>query len=348
MKKLRVIQWTTGKVGKMSLRGILDDPRLELVGVYAYGADKTGVDAGALCGRPACGVRATNDIAALLALKADTVIYTPFMADLDHVLRILESGADVISTNLFLNVGGIQGEVRDALDAAGKRGNASLLITGINPGWVNMMMASMTAICRQVDCVSVTESADCSVYESVETWTTLGMGMAEATPAIREAAYNWMIMFRDAVFRMAGALGYVLDDTEFSVDFATASETVDLGWFRMAQGTNAAIRAAWSGKVNGKTVVRNRIIWYLTRKLNEGWEIDDDQYHLEITGEPGVNARIRMTPPPHWTNNDWESMTALPAVSAAFNVKAARAGVLDLADAGLVCAPAGVWLSKPV
>ena len=32
MQKLRVIQWTTGKVGKMSLRAILDDPRLELVG----------------------------------------------------------------------------------------------------------------------------------------------------------------------------------------------------------------------------------------------------------------------------------------------------------------------------
>ena len=48
-KKLRVIQWTTGKVGKLSLRGILDDPRLELVGVYAYSADKAGSDAGALC-----------------------------------------------------------------------------------------------------------------------------------------------------------------------------------------------------------------------------------------------------------------------------------------------------------
>ena len=40
MKQLRVIQWTTGKVGKLSLRGVLDDPRLELVGVYAYSDEK--------------------------------------------------------------------------------------------------------------------------------------------------------------------------------------------------------------------------------------------------------------------------------------------------------------------
>ena len=91
MDKLRVIQWTTGKVGKLALRGILDDPRLELAGVYAWSADKAGTDAGLLCGRAACGVTATNDVGALLALGADTVIYTPFMADLDQVERLLAS-----------------------------------------------------------------------------------------------------------------------------------------------------------------------------------------------------------------------------------------------------------------
>ena len=48
MKKLRVIQWNTGKVGKLATRAILDDPRLQLVGVYAHSPDKVGQDAGAL------------------------------------------------------------------------------------------------------------------------------------------------------------------------------------------------------------------------------------------------------------------------------------------------------------
>jgi len=104
MDRLRVIQWTTGKVGKLSTRGILDDPRLELVGVYAYSDEKSGADAGTLCGRPESGVRATTDIDALIALRADAVIYTPFMADVEHAARLLESGLDVVSTNLFLNV----------------------------------------------------------------------------------------------------------------------------------------------------------------------------------------------------------------------------------------------------
>ena len=56
-ERLRVVQWNTGKVGKHTLRAVLDDPRLELVGVFAHSPDKSGRDAGPLCGRPDCGVR---------------------------------------------------------------------------------------------------------------------------------------------------------------------------------------------------------------------------------------------------------------------------------------------------
>src|SRR4051812_1882151 len=151
MEKLKIVQWTTGKVGKMALRAIFDDPRLELAGVFAHSPDKVGIDAGAICGRPDCGIAATDDVEALVALAPDTVIYTPFMADLDHLARLLESGSDVVSTNLLSNLGGIEGEVRARLDAACARGGSSLYITGINPGWLDTLAATVTSICRRVD-----------------------------------------------------------------------------------------------------------------------------------------------------------------------------------------------------
>jgi hypothetical protein len=342
-EKLRVIQWNTGKVGKHCICAVLDDPRLELVGAYAYSASKVGQDAGVLAGRPACGVVATDDVDALIALNADTVFYTPFMADLGHTIRLLENGMDVISTNLFLNVGGIQGEVREKLEAACKRGNSSLYITGINPGWMNSMVSAMTAICRRVDCVTVTESADSSVYESVETWDTLGFATPEANDKVKQAAYDWMILFRDSVFRMAEALDYKLEKTEFSVDFNTVSERIDLGWYVMEKDTIGAIRANWVGSIGGKAVIENKIVWYLTTKLNEEWNLDPDQYHIVVQGEPNIDTRFRFTPPANWGNHDWDVMTALPATSAIFNVKAAPAGILTLKDAGLICAPAGIW-----
>src|ERR1700712_4920073 len=207
MDKLLVIQWTTGKVGKLALRGILDDPRLELVGVYAHSAAKAGTDAGVLCGREPCGVSATSDIAALIALKPDSALYTPFEANVDDAVRLLEAGIDVVSTNMFLNVGGVQGEVKERLAAACERGQSSLYITGINPGWINSVVTSLTAGCRRVESVGMVESADCSVYESVETWSFLGMGEAGGTsggtaPELLERARSWLILFRDAVQRI--------------------------------------------------------------------------------------------------------------------------------------------------
>jgi hypothetical protein len=346
MQKVRVIQWTTGKVGKLSLRAILDDPRLELAGVYAYSKDKVGVDAGQLCGRPDCGVVATDDIDALIGLNADTVIYTPFVADVPHVVRLLESGLDVISTNLFLHVGGIQGEVKQQLEAACQRGKSSLYITGISPGWINAMTVALTGVCRDVQSIAISEVADCSVYESKETWLAMGMSLPAATPEVIATARAWLASFYDAVQRMAEALEFQLDDMEFFCDYATASQRVDLGWFCMEKGTNAAVRAGWNGKVRGETVVQMKVTWYLTKHLNEGWEFHDEQYRLVVKGEPEVNTTIRFIPPKHWGNHEWDTMTALPAVNAIFDVRAARPGILTLKDVGLVCAPAGVWRQR--
>ncbi|MGV0802912.1 dihydrodipicolinate reductase, partial [Mycolicibacterium elephantis] len=38
----RVVQWTTGNVGKSSVTAIAKNPNYELVGVYAWSDDKVG------------------------------------------------------------------------------------------------------------------------------------------------------------------------------------------------------------------------------------------------------------------------------------------------------------------
>ncbi len=346
MNKLRVIQWATGKVGEIALRAVMDDPKLELVGVHVYAEDKVGRDAGELCGREACGVRATNRIDELLALDADTVIYTPFLADVPQVVQLLESGLDVISTNLFANVGGVQGEVKSQLQAACERGGSSLYVTGVHPGWANSMLLALTGVCRRVDRVSVFESADCSEYESPETWRALGLSLPEATPEVEGAARASLLSFADTTRRMAEAMELKLDDLRFSVEFAKASETVDLGWFCMKQGTIAAIRGGWDGVVDGRVVVRTRVAWYLTDQLIEGWTFDDDHYHLVVDGDPGVECRVRFISPAYWGPNETLITTAMPAVNAIFDVKAAAPGILSLQGAGLAAAPTGRWLQR--
>src|ERR1700745_3080786 len=73
----RVIQWSTGNVGRYALRGIIGHPELELVGLWVSSDAKAGRDAAELCGLDEpTGVHATNDTEALLAMEADAVCYT--------------------------------------------------------------------------------------------------------------------------------------------------------------------------------------------------------------------------------------------------------------------------------
>src|SRR5947207_10491729 len=99
---IRVVQWTTGNVGKRSVRAIASRPDLELVGCYAWSPDKVGRDVGELCGAAAIGISATDDIPALLALRPDCVVYNPKWPNAEELVRILESGVNVVTTAAFI------------------------------------------------------------------------------------------------------------------------------------------------------------------------------------------------------------------------------------------------------
>ena len=63
-----------------------------------YSEAKAGQDAGELCGLGPTGVRATQDIDEIVALRPDCVLYMGDRADMDVLCRLLESGANVVST----------------------------------------------------------------------------------------------------------------------------------------------------------------------------------------------------------------------------------------------------------
>src|SRR3954451_6860354 len=96
MQPIRVIQWTTGNIGRRSLHAILGRDDLELVGVYAHGADQVGQDAAELGGWPGpTGGAATTAIAELRALRPDACCYNPLWPSIDELVALLEAGVNV-------------------------------------------------------------------------------------------------------------------------------------------------------------------------------------------------------------------------------------------------------------
>ena len=122
--KLRIVQWTTGLVGRSAVKAVVDHPDLELVGCYAWSDDKVGSDVGDLCGLGKLGITATNDLDAILALRPDCVLYMPLQWVVDDMVRLLEAGVNVVSTANFIT-GKSYGETdMRRLDAAAPRTRA--------------------------------------------------------------------------------------------------------------------------------------------------------------------------------------------------------------------------------
>ena len=147
----RVVQWTTGNVGKRSVRAVVARPDLELVGCYAWSGDKVGRDVGELCGIDAIGVTATDDVDHLLALKPNCVVYNPMWPD-----------------TAFINGRGL-GADRDRILQACERGGSSMFGTGISPGFVELIGIAAAGICDRIDKITIDEASDTTLYDSPET-----------------------------------------------------------------------------------------------------------------------------------------------------------------------------------
>ena len=160
----RVAQWATGNIGTRSLRGVIEHPALDLVGVYVYSEAKAGVDAGALCGLAPTGVIATRDVDEIVGLGADCVLYMPRALDVDEVCRLLAAGTNVVTTRgEFHHPPSMDPTTRSRVEEACQQGSASIHSTGSSPGFITEAIPLvLTSIQRRLDALSIEEFADLS------------------------------------------------------------------------------------------------------------------------------------------------------------------------------------------
>src|SRR5689334_19378897 len=97
----KVIQWSSGNVGKHAVRAVAERTDMKLAGMYVFSDAKAGQDAGEIAGIGKLGVKATNDVEKIVAMDADVVVHTSLpslvygadpQADIDLFCRLLASG----------------------------------------------------------------------------------------------------------------------------------------------------------------------------------------------------------------------------------------------------------------
>jgi hypothetical protein len=331
---LNIVLWTIGVVGKSAAPAIHRHPAMRLVGCYTMSEEKDGVDVGTLAGVEPFGLTATRNIDALLALKPNCVLYTPQFPDVDHMVRILESGCNIVSTAYFMNGRAFGQESFARIRQAALKGGSSIYGTGINPGFANTLGLLATSVCARVDRISVLESVDCTNYASRGTWEAMGIDRPLNDPDVPAFIKKGTPSFREAIDVMADALNVPLDDVRFDVEFGAATEHVDLGYMTIRKGHIAAIRGAWSGWVGDRPFIELKIAWKLGYKLEPDWPMVHG-YHVEIEGDPNLRCHFE---PVGATMFDSGLVPAMPSVHAIPAVCAAAPGIVTAADLPLIVA----------
>ncbi|MGA8255774.1 MAG: hypothetical protein WB767_04285 [Nocardioides sp.] len=333
---LRVIQWTTGNIGRRSLHAIIGRSDMELVGVYAHGADKVGRDAAELCGWPEpTGVLATNDIEALVALRPDACCYNPLWPDIDELVRLLESGINVCSSAAWITGGKQSPADLDRIRSACERGGSTIFGSGAHPGMTNLVGMVLSGSCERVDEIRITESVDCSTYESAGTQSAMGFGKDPATPGLAESVRVESEVFAESAAMMADALGVQLDRMTFDVTFTEATGDTDLGFMTIPAGTVGGVLGYHRGWVGDRNVVSVGFNWTMgdhvvpPKPLAHG-------HVIQVFGVPNMRTVLHCLPPTDWTEEGFMGLgmiyTAMPVTNAVPSVVAAAPGIATLAD----------------
>ena len=364
--------WGPGSMGVIALRGVIDHPELELVGVVVHSDAKAGRDAGELCGIAPVGVVATQDPAPLLAGDADAVVYAaganlrPLEA-VEDMASILRAGKNVVSCSVVPLVfpdapGPERAALTDPLRRAALDGGASFFTTGIDSGFANdVLPLVLSGVSRVIESVRVTEMFNYATYpDKTAVYEILGFGKPPQFAALAATPGVFTFGWGPVLHQLAAGLGVKIEHIEETNERVPAGESFDTPTGHVAAGTIAAMRSTLTGYVGDMaafvvdhvTRMRDDIapdwpqphICIPPKDLGYGLATGRGVYRVEIEGSPRMRCEFEMA-----EDHDHDLGARIAGASRMVNaipaVCAAPPGLLSALDLPLVC---GVGLMRPV
>lgn len=308
----RVVQFSTGNVGRHSLRALIERPDLELVGVHAASPAKIGRDAAELCGASQpTGIIANDDIDALIALKPDCVVYTaqgetrPLEA-IEQMAKFLAAGINVVASSMVWLVAPhkVDGWLREPLERACEAGNASLYVNGIDPGYSgDTEVQTALSLVTRAKSITVQEIFDYSNYDDFEfTGKTMGFGMTaeDEVPMLFQPGVITS-MWGGPVRNLAGQLGVELDEVRQRTEPWFTPKRIECTMATVEPGQMAAVRFAVEGVRDGVPVITMEHITRLTAAAAPDWEYPPDNqvgvHRVVVEGDPRVELNTHVSHP---------------------------------------------------
>ncbi|CAN7426571.1 hypothetical protein LJR219_002750 [Phenylobacterium sp. LjRoot219] len=333
--KLRIAQWATGNIGTHAIKAVGEHPQMELVGLWVHSEDKVGRDAGELAGLGReLGVKATHSLEDIVALKPDCVLYMPAYLNLDEVCRLLESGANIVTSVVeFHDPESLDPQVRARVEDACRRGGTSIHSTGSSPGFISEVLPfALTTLIRRLDSYTIDEFADMTSRDSPQMiFDVLGYGKKPGAFDERQIAHIRQ-SFGQSLSHTARALGMPLDRFEASGEFGVTRGRVEIAAGVLEPGTVGALRITVVGYRNDKPVMRFRANWYCTKDLEQDWDLRDTGWRVQVEGDTPLDISIAFPCSAEDYPKISPGFTAHPVVNAAPAVVAAQPGIRTAAE----------------
>jgi 4-hydroxy-tetrahydrodipicolinate reductase len=307
---------------------VLETEGLKLVGAADMAPDKAGKDLGVVLGLPRkLRVKVEPDLRRLLRRTRADVAVLSTSSSLKLVkpqaTLLLQKGLNVVSTceELAFPTARNLASFKE-LDRLARARKASLLGTGVNPGYAMDALALMlTAPCARVERVSVTRVVDAATRRlPLQRKVGAGLNLNQFRRAMTEGNVRH-VGLPESASMIAAALGFKLDKLEETLEPAIAPRDLDTDHLRVPAGAVAGIKQTARGYQAGSLVISLDLQMYV------GAEAPRD--HVLIDGVPPIDMTIA-------GGVAGDVATAAITVNCIPKLMGARAGVLTMKDLPLV------------
>lgn len=292
MKSIKVVQYGLGPIGCAAARAILEKKGLELVGAVDIAPEKTGKDLAEIIGMSGkLGIRVSADAGALFKkTRPDAAVHTTrsFFRDVYPQLEeAARAGINVVSSTEELLYPQLRNpKLAARLDRVARRSGATLLGTGVNPGFVMDTLALvLSGVAREVRSIRITRRVDASTRRMpLQRKVGAGMSVSEFRAQVKAGKLGHIGLLESMALVAAG-LGWKLDTMREKVEPVVAESPRRTKFFRVAKGEVCGLKHSAAGLRNGRTLIAMDLRMYIGA--------ENPQDAIEIDGDPPLHLFIQ-------------------------------------------------------
>ncbi len=293
MKKVKAVLYGVGAVGSLIAKSLLQKEGVEIVGAIDVAKEKEGKDLGEVLGTgKTVGVVVSSNADVVLSETKPNIVVHATSSYLKEVYlqlaEIVKHSVNVVSTCEELSYPFFsEPQLAERLDMLAKKHRATILGTGINPGFfMDTLVITFTAVCQRIETIKAVRIMNAATRR-VPFQKKIGAGLSvkEFHKAIEKKLITGHVGLEQSISMIAAALAWKLEKIEVTlIEPVIAKKSVRSEAVEVKTGYVAGLKQMAKGFKKRKEAITLEFQAYI------GAEEEYDS--ITIRGVPNVNQKI--------------------------------------------------------